>query len=142
MAKEMTIGEVARQAGIRPSAIRYYESMQVLPPPRLVNTKRRYTSDVFLQLTLIKIARAAGFTVAEMRLLLNNHDGDARLPGGWRTLAQQKLIEIEEQMEQLKTMRYILGEALHQDHLSTEEAISLFQPLLQQTEQEEPCNDL
>lgn len=130
MSKEMTIGEVARQTGIRPSAIRYYESMNVLPPPRLVNTKRRYTTDVFLQLTLIKIARQAGFTVAEMRLLLNSQ-GDARLAGGWRVLAQQKLAEVEARIEQLKTMRYILEEALNQDHLSTEEAISLFQPLVQ-----------
>jgi MerR family redox-sensitive transcriptional activator SoxR len=131
MTKEMTIGEVARQAGLRPSAIRYYESMNVLPPPRLVNTKRHYTPDIFLQLTLIKIAREAGFTVAEMRLLLNGHQGDARLAGGWRALAQQKLVEVEARMEQLKKMRYILGEALHRDHLSTEVAISLFQPLLQ-----------
>lgn len=131
MTKEMTIGEVARQAGLRPSAIRYYESMKVLPPPRLVNTKRRYTADIFLQLTLIKIAQEAGFTVAEMRLLLNSHQGDTQFPGGWRALAQQKLIEVEARMEQLKTMRYILGGALHQDHLSTEEAINLFQPLIQ-----------
>jgi MerR family redox-sensitive transcriptional activator SoxR len=105
--------------------------MNVLPPPRLVSTKRRYTADIFLQLTLIKIAREAGFTVAEMRLVLNSHQGDAQLPGGWRVLAQQKLIEVEARIEQLKTMRYILGEALRQDHLSTEEAISLFQPLVQ-----------
>jgi len=131
MAKEMTIGEVARQAGIRPSAIRYYESMNVLPPPRLVNTKRRYTTEIFEQLILIKIAQEAGFTVAEMRLVLNSHEGDAQFPGGWRALAQQKLVEVGKRIEQLETMRYILGEALLQDHLSTEEAIRLFQPLLE-----------
>lgn len=131
MTREMTIGEVARQAGIRPSAIRYYESMNVLPPPRLVNTKRRYTADIFQQLILIKIAQKAGFTVAEMRLVLNSHQGDAQLPGGWRMLAQQKLVEVGARIEQLETMRYILGEALLQNLLSPEEAICLFQPLVQ-----------
>lgn len=131
MTKDMGIGEVACQAGIRPSAIRYYESMHVLPPPRLVNTKRRYTAEIFVRLALIKIAQEAGFTVAEMRLVLNSQQGEAELPGGWRMLAQQKLVEVEARIERLETMRYILGEALHQDHLSTEEAIRLFQPLIQ-----------
>lgn len=129
MTKDMSIGEVARKSGMRPSAIRYYERMRVLPPPRLVNTKRRYTNEIFLRLALIKIAQAAGFTVAEMCLVLNSQQGEARLPGGWRRLAQQKLVEVQTRMEQLETMRSILEEALRQDHLSTEEAIRLFQPL-------------
>ncbi|HEX9133273.1 MAG TPA: MerR family transcriptional regulator [Ktedonobacteraceae bacterium] len=131
MTKEMGIGEVARQAGIRSSAIRYYESMQVLPPPRLVSKKRRYTNDIFLRLSLIKIAQEAGFTVAEMRFVLNSQEGDAQLPGGWRMLAQQKLVEVKARIKQLETMRYILEEALRQEHLSIEEAIYLFQPLVQ-----------
>jgi len=66
----MSIGEVARKSGIRPSAIRYYESMQVLPPPRLVNTKRRYGSDIFLRLALIKIAQEHLSTEEAVRLFL------------------------------------------------------------------------
>ena len=130
MPEEMSIGEVARRAGIRPSAIRYYESMGVLPPARLVHTKRRYTADIFPRLMLIKIAQQAGFTVEEMRLILNSQQGNDELPGGWQVLAQKKLGEIEIRMQQLETMRYILREALRQDHLSTEEAIDLFAPLI------------
>jgi MerR family redox-sensitive transcriptional activator SoxR len=127
MAEEMTIGEVARRAGLRPSAIRYYESMHVLPPPRLVNTKRRYTAAIFPRLTLIKIAQDAGLTVAEMRLVLNSQQGDAQFPGGWRALARQKLVEVEQRFQQMARMKHILEEALCQD-LSVEEAINLFQP--------------
>jgi len=130
MTNDMSIGEVARKSGMRPSTIRYYERMRVLPPPHLVNTKRRYTPEIFLRLVLIKIAQEAGFTVAEMSLVLNNQHGEARLPGGWRGLAQQKLVEVETRMEQLETRRSILEEALRQDHLSTEEAIRLFQPFV------------
>lgn len=132
MAKEMTIGEVARQAGIRPSAIRYYESMHVLPPPRLVNTKRRYTAEIFLRLALIKIAQEAGLTVAEMRLTLNDPAEDA--PERWRALAHQKLIEVEKRMQQLARMKYILEEALRQEHLTTEEAVRLFRQLTQENQ--------
>src|SRR5215467_767569 len=130
MTPELSIGQVARRAGIRSSAIRYYESVGVLPPARLVHTKRRYTTDIFPRLTLIKIAQQAGFTVEEMRLVLSSQQGEAELPGGWRALAQQKLVEIEARMRQLETMRSILHEALHQEHLSTEEAIHRFAPLI------------
>ena len=135
MTEEMSIGEVARRAGIRPSAIRYYESMRVLPAARLVNTKRRYTADIFPRLTLIKIAQEAGFTVDEMRQVLNNQDEDAQVDGGWRALARQKLLEVEQRMQRIARMKHILEEALRQD-LSAEEAINLFQPLAR------PVNDL
>src|SRR5215211_1580597 len=42
----MTIGEVARKAGIRPSALRYYESVDILPKPERVNGRRRYDGEV------------------------------------------------------------------------------------------------
>ena len=35
--EELTIGAVARQAGLRPSALRYYESIGLLPAPRREN---------------------------------------------------------------------------------------------------------
>jgi len=39
--KELTIGEIARYAGIETSAIRYYESVGLMPPPRRVNGRNR-----------------------------------------------------------------------------------------------------
>ena len=103
--------------------------MQVLPPPRLVNTKRRYTADIFLRLALIKIAQDVGLTVAEMRLTFNDTREDTE--GGWRALAHQKLREVEKRTQQLARMKSILEEALNREHLSTEEAVRLFLPLVQ-----------
>jgi MerR family transcriptional regulator, redox-sensitive transcriptional activator SoxR len=40
--EELAIGEVARRAGIRPSALRYYESIGLLPAPTRVSGRRRY----------------------------------------------------------------------------------------------------
>jgi hypothetical protein len=65
-----------------------------------------------------------------MRLELNNQQGDAQLRGGWRVLARQKLLEVEQRMQRLARMKHILEEALRQD-LNVEEAIHLFQPPLQ-----------
>ena len=44
--EELTISEVANRAGIRASAIRYYESIQLLPPPQRSAGRRRYNPDV------------------------------------------------------------------------------------------------
>lgn len=56
--EELTIGEVAGQAGIRASAIRYYESVKVLPAPRRTNGRRLYDSSV-LDTYVIKEGRGA-----------------------------------------------------------------------------------
>jgi hypothetical protein len=65
-----------------------------------------------------------------MRLELNNQQGDAQLRGGWRVLARQKLLEVEQRMQRLARMKHILEVALRQD-LNVEETIHLFQPPLQ-----------
>ena len=69
--EELTIGEVARQAGIRPSALRYYESIGLLPVPRRVNGRRRYDPAIVQQLTVLQVARQAGFTIAEIQTLFH-----------------------------------------------------------------------
>ena len=59
--EELTISEVAKRAGIRASAIRYYESIQLLPPPRRSAGRRRYNPDVLRRISFIQVAQAAGF---------------------------------------------------------------------------------
>ena len=86
---ELTISEVARQAGIRASAIRYYESVGLLAPPQRVSGQRRYTAEILRRLAFIQSAQAVGFSVAEMLALLHGLDGDVSLSTRWQSLAQQ-----------------------------------------------------
>src|SRR5581483_11140669 len=65
--EELTIGEVARRTGLQTSAIRYYESVGVLPPSRRVNERRRYDSSIFQRLGIIQLARQAGFRISELQ---------------------------------------------------------------------------
>jgi MerR family redox-sensitive transcriptional activator SoxR len=125
MTEELSIGQVARRAGIRASAIRYYESVGVLRPARLVHTKRRYTPDIFQQLLLIQCAQSAGLSIAEMRQVLNPQE-DAHGAGGWRALVHHKLLEMEQRKQDIERMQRILNEALQREHLTVEEAIHLF----------------
>ncbi len=110
---ELTIGEVARRAGVRASAIRYYESVELLPPPKRVSGQRRYNAETLRRLAFIQAAQGVGFSVAEMQLLLREMDGNAPLSTRWESLAQQKLAEINSLIERAQSMKRMLENSLH-----------------------------
>ena len=64
--REMTIGEVASQAGTTTSAIRYYEEIGLLPRAVRVNSRRRYDPSTVQRLCVIERAQQAGFTLGEI----------------------------------------------------------------------------
>ena len=96
---ELRIGEVARQAGIATSAIRYYEAEGLIPRTIRRSGRRVYDESMVQRLALIDLAKKAGFTVAEIKKLLRGFS--SRTPPGdrWRTLAATKLEQIEERMQ-------------------------------------------
>src|SRR5216684_1298546 len=110
--EELSIGEVAERAGIRASALRYYESVEVLPAPPRVNGRRRYDSRVFDRLAVIQIAQQAGFTVAEIRTLFNGFTPETTASARWEALARQKLVEVDTLMRRVQAMKGILEEIL------------------------------
>ena len=111
--EEFTISEVARQAGIRASAIRYYESVGLLPPPQRVSGQRRYTPDVLRRLSFIQTAQAAGFTVAEIQTLVGELEGNELLSERWQVLARHKLTEVDALIRKARGMRRILENGLN-----------------------------
>jgi MerR family redox-sensitive transcriptional activator SoxR len=108
----MKIGEVARKAGIRPSAIRFYERVGVLPPASRKSGQRHFGSDVELYLTIIEHARQAGFTIAEIRVLFNGFQDGRPASVRWKELAQKKWDEIESQMRLLQNMQRLLKKSM------------------------------
>jgi MerR family redox-sensitive transcriptional activator SoxR len=100
----LTIGEVARQAGVNTSAIRYYERVGVLPAPGRVSGQRRYTPETVRRLGVIDIAKQAGFTLDETRALLHA-DADSAAHAELRDLADRKLPEIEALIARAQAMR-------------------------------------
>ena len=74
---ELTIGEVARRAGVATSLIRYYESIGLLPEPDRLHGQRRYDTDVLGRLAFIGVAQSAGFKLSEIKDLVGGiDDGD------------------------------------------------------------------
>ena len=105
---QMTISQVARQVRLRPSAIRYYERIGLLPPAQRLSGQRRYDPRVLYRLAIIQRARQLGFTLAEIRYLFFGFRDVTRASERWRTLSQKKLAELEQLMNGIKTVRGLL----------------------------------
>ena len=119
-----SIGEVARRAGVRPSALRYYERVGVLPSPGRENGRRRYGGEALREaldrLAVVRVAQRAGFTIAEIRTLLDGFSEDTPPSERWRVLAQDKLPEVEALVERALGMRDLLERGLRCECLSLE----------------------
>jgi MerR family redox-sensitive transcriptional activator SoxR len=107
----LTIGEVARRVGLNASAIRYYESTGVLPAPARAGGQRRYTEETVRRLQVIDVAKRAGFSLDEARMLLAA-DGEAGPAFEQvRELARRKLPEVDALIERAQAMREWLSSA-------------------------------
>jgi MerR family redox-sensitive transcriptional activator SoxR len=112
MATELTIGEVARRAGMRPSALRYYEGLGLLPAARRVSGRRRYGPDALARLAVIRLAQHAGFTMAEIAMLVNGFAPETPAAERWRALAEAKLVEVEARLRRGQEMKRVLEASL------------------------------
>jgi MerR family transcriptional regulator, redox-sensitive transcriptional activator SoxR len=121
-----SIGEVARQAGLQPSAIRYYERVGLLAPPARAHGRRQYDDRILRQLKVIDVAQAAGFTIAEIKTLLHGFDAGTPAAVRWRALAQEKLAQVEALLIRAQEMKRIIEDSLQCGCLTLEEcALSL-----------------
>src|ERR1041384_5314630 len=91
----MTIGEVAKRAGVRASAIRFYEKAGLLPEPVRSGGQRRYGSAILERLTLLEFAKKCGFTLAEARALFDDFPATAPVGPRLEAHAARKLAELE-----------------------------------------------
>ncbi len=105
----LLIGEVAKRAGLKTSAIRYYESEGLLPKPLRRSGQRVYDGSILDRLALIDLAKAAGFSVAEIKHLIQGFS--RRTPPGarWRALAERKSQELDEAIARAQHMKQVLA---------------------------------
>lgn len=104
----LTIGQLARRAGVHLETIRYYERRRLLPrPPRTPSGYRQYAPDSVERLRFIKRAQALGFTLEEIRglleLRLEKPSGQACAAVEAR--AEEKIAVIDRKLAELSAMR-------------------------------------
>ena len=101
-----TIGRVARSAGIRPSAIRYYERRGIVKPAvRGTNGYRFYDSDAVNILLFVKRAQALGIALKEIKQLLNLAAQGQKPCSRVKQLARSQLRDIDQKIRELKALR-------------------------------------
>jgi MerR family redox-sensitive transcriptional activator SoxR len=100
-----TIGEIARRARLNVSAIRYYEARGLLPEALRVAGQRRYSAETLNRLRVIDVAKRAGFSLDEIRVLLDASDKGEPAHGELRELADRKLPKVDELIGRLEAVR-------------------------------------
>lgn len=102
----MKIGEVARRVGIPIDTVRYYERNGLLPPPaRRASGYRDYHDSDIARLNFVLRAKALGFTLVEIRELLQLSDAAEGDMANIRGLAASKLQDIEQRIAHLARVR-------------------------------------
>ena len=109
----LLIGELARQAGVTASALRYYEKVGLLAPPPRASKRRQYDRQILGRIRIILLARDAGFSVSETRTFLNGYPVGTSPALRWREMARRKIAELDDMMARLVQMKSLLDASFH-----------------------------
>jgi len=111
--KAMTIGRLAAQSGIHFETIRYYQRRGLMPTPaRPRGSVRRYGMDAIGRLRFIKRAQELGFSLDEVRLLLELSVGEHCAET--RALAEQKNRIVKEKIRELRGIQSALDKLIRE----------------------------
>jgi Hg(II)-responsive transcriptional regulator len=113
----MWISEAADQAGVNVQTMRYYERRGLLPkPPRRASGYREFADDAIRVVRFIKRAQGLGFSLDEIEELLRLRRNSSRSRRRIRTVAEQRIRQIEDKIEELERMRSALRTLVHSCH--------------------------
>jgi MerR family redox-sensitive transcriptional activator SoxR len=101
----LTIGQLAQRAGLNTSAIRYYERVGVLPAAARESGRRRYGPDAVRRLQVLDVAKRAGFSLDEAKVLVWSATDRAAASASLRALAARKLPDVEADIARAQAMR-------------------------------------
>ena len=105
-----SISEVAKQIGLRSSAIRHYERIGILPPAQPVSGQRRYDNTVLDRLAVIQRARQTGFTLEEIKELFFGFRAETPPSVRWQKLKKLKILALDRILERVQSMRALVEE--------------------------------
>jgi len=110
MANGLTRGELARQGQVNFETVRFYENEGLLPqPPRSSSGYRSYPVTAVLRLQFIKSAKELGFSLTEIREMLNIRGDSDHLCTDAVKHIETKVAEIDEKIRKLKAIRKTLN---------------------------------
>jgi MerR family copper efflux transcriptional regulator len=107
----LTIGEMARQAGVGIDTVRFYERQGLLEtPPRRTSGYRAFPAESLQRLRFIRRAKALAFSLREIRELLALHASSAAGCAEAAGRAREKIAIVEAKIRDLDAVRVGLAE--------------------------------
>ncbi len=128
----MQIGELAKKSGLSIDTIRFYEKKGLLGSvlmERKSNNYREYSDESLERLLLIQQGKRLGFTLTEIHELVKDLESAQLTDTKKRSIIQQKLEQIDERIQELKTMKTYLLEKMNRLHAPETAAIASSTPL-------------
>ncbi|HSE42999.1 MAG TPA: MerR family transcriptional regulator [Acidobacteriota bacterium] len=103
---DLTVGKLAKKAGVNLQTVRYYEKRKLIPPAkRTPSGYRLYSPDVVRRILFIKRAQELGFSLREIHELLNLRRTSSNTCLQVRQRAELKIHEIEKKIDSLKRVK-------------------------------------
>lgn len=114
----MNIGELARAADTKPETVRYYERIGLLPaPPRTAGNYRDYSAEHVSRLAFTRRARELGFSIGQIRALLDLADEKEQSCEAVDAIAREHLAEVKRKLANLAALRRelesLIGQCRH-----------------------------
>lgn len=105
----MNIGRASELTHLPAKTIRYYEDIDLVTPGRTGNGYRDYSETDIHRLRFLQRARGLGFSIDECRLLLSLYEDKNRASADVKSLALEKIDEVDRKIAELQTMRDTLA---------------------------------
>lgn len=114
MGSDLTIGQLAKEVGVNIQTVRYYERLKLLTPTaRKLSGYRLYGATERQRLSFIKNAQTLGFTLREIRELLNLQVSSIAHRGDVQRKAAIKLAQVEAKVKNLQALARVLRSLIH-----------------------------
>lgn len=114
MNESMNIGQAAQATGVSAKMIRHYESVGLFPEARRTESGYRlYGEKELATLRFIRHSRDLGFSLEQIRALLDLWQNRRRPSRQVKALAQEHLDEIEKKLRELQAMKTTLSHLVH-----------------------------
>ncbi len=113
MGEQYTIGQLAKAADVPSSTVRYYERIGLVEPEnRSYGNYRLYSDESLFKLKFIRTAQATGFTLDDVRVLLDGNKNQNLSCCAVQQLIEERLADVEQRLEDLRHVRGVLNSAL------------------------------
>lgn len=102
----LSVGEVAKRAGVAVSAIHFYETKGLITSLRNSGNQRRYTSGVLRFIGIIKVAQRVGIPLEEIREVLGQYQSGTKITQEqWSVAAQKWKKTLNQRIRTLESLR-------------------------------------